>query len=159
MSRNLCLSWTIPLHDQQLLLVSWSGSPWSFRHSLTLSSTSLQMSNDVAPPRASKRRRNADVRFCTKPEFVVCSWSWTVMRNLFSLVVNREKFHEFFHHRRENSWKFSRFTTKAQTCLLSIFFYVAFKSESCDAKQTYLKLTTADGSASRIENKSRRATG
>jgi hypothetical protein len=85
--------------------------------------------------------------FSTTPEFVVCSWSWTVMRNLFSLVVNRENPQLW-----ESSWGFSRFTTRAQTCLLSTFFYIAFKSESCDAKQIQLKLTTADGSTSRIEN-------
>ena len=93
-----------------------------------------------------------DVRFSTTPELVVLSWLQTVMRKLFSLVVNGEKTHEFSHRLWENSWVFSPFMTRTQTCLLSIFFYVAFKSESCDAKQTYLKLTTADGSASRIKN-------
>jgi hypothetical protein len=33
-----------------------------------------------------------------------------------------------------------------------VFLHRAFKSESCDAKQIQLKLTTADGSTSRIEN-------
>jgi hypothetical protein len=110
------------------------------------------MSNDVARP----CMQTPTSVFSTTPEFVVCSWSWTVMRNLFSLdlVVDCENTHEDSHDCElwESSWGFSQFTTKAQTCLLSMCFYVAFKSESCDAKQTQLKLTIADGSASRIEN-------